>query len=115
MQCKLKRKLLITILLFIAWKMVQKYRLWNVSTKVLSLQNCTNRTPDVPPPITFRPTDEEFLDPHDPSKPNLNFIKNHFYCEGRLNEEQALFIIKTGTELLRKEANVLEIDAPITG
>lgn len=115
MQCKLKRKSLITILLFIPWKTVRKYRLWNVSAKVFSLQNRSNRTPDVEPPVLFRPTEEQFLDPHDPSKPNLAFIKHHFYREGRLSEEQALFIIEKGTDLLRKEVNVLEIDAPITG
>lgn len=63
----------------------------------------------------MRPTDEEFFDPHDPSKPNINFLKNHFYREGRLTEEQALYIIKAGTEILRREPNVLEVDAPITG
>jgi serine/threonine-protein phosphatase 2B catalytic subunit len=70
---------------------------------------------DVQAPAFFRPTDEEFFDPHDPSKPNINFLKNHFYREGRLTEEQALYIIKAGTEILRREPNVLEVDAPITG
>jgi serine/threonine-protein phosphatase 2B catalytic subunit len=70
---------------------------------------------DVQAPAFFRPTDEEFFDPHDPSKPNIAFLKNHFYREGRLTEEQALYIIKAGTEILRREPNVLEVDAPITG
>jgi hypothetical protein len=67
------------------------------------------------PTIPFRPTDEMFFDSHDLSKPNLSFLKNHFYQEGRVTEDQALFIIRTGTELLRHEPNVLELDAPITG
>jgi serine/threonine-protein phosphatase 2B catalytic subunit len=66
-------------------------------------------------PAFLRPTDEEFFDPQDPSKPNINFLKNHFYREGRLTEQQALFIIRKGTELLQREPNVLEVDAPITG
>ena len=66
-------------------------------------------------PAFFRPTDEEFFDRQDPSKPSLAFLKNHFYREGRLTEEQALYIIRAGTELLRREPNVLEVDAPITG
>lgn len=60
------------------------------------------------------PTNEHFWSPEDPSKPNLRFLKQHFYREGRLTEEQALWIIQTGTQLLRAEPNLLEMDAPIT-
>lgn len=69
---------------------------------------------DVQAPAFFRPSDEEFFDPQEPSKPNISFLKNHFYREGRLTEEQALYIIRAGTEILRREPNVLEVDAPIT-
>ncbi|KAK6356843.1 3',5'-cyclic-nucleotide phosphodiesterase (PDEase) (3':5'-CNP) [Orbilia javanica] len=69
---------------------------------------------DVQAPATQKPTDEQFYDPTDPTKPNLTFLKQHFYREGRLTEEQALFIIQRGTEILRKEPNLLEMDAPIT-
>ncbi|CRK15120.1 hypothetical protein BN1708_017351, partial [Verticillium longisporum] len=48
------------------------------------------------------------------SKPDINFLKQHFYREGRLTEEQALWILKKGTEVLRAEPNLLEMDAPIT-
>ena len=41
-------------------------------------------------------------------------MKQHFYREGRLTEEQALWIIELGTNLLKKEPNLLEMDAPIT-
>ncbi|KAK6354559.1 3',5'-cyclic-nucleotide phosphodiesterase (PDEase) (3':5'-CNP) [Orbilia brochopaga] len=69
---------------------------------------------EVQAPATHKPTDEQFYDPKDPSKPNLTFLKQHFYREGRLTEEQALFIIQKGTEILRQEPNLLEMDAPIT-
>ncbi|KAI9002544.1 serine/threonine protein phosphatase 2B catalytic subunit [Hyaloraphidium curvatum] len=69
---------------------------------------------DVPPPATGRPTDAEFWSKKDPSKPDLDFLKQHFFREGRLTEDQCLYIIDKGTELLRKEPNVLEVDAPIT-
>ncbi|KAK6516991.1 3',5'-cyclic-nucleotide phosphodiesterase (PDEase) (3':5'-CNP) [Arthrobotrys conoides] len=69
---------------------------------------------DVQAPATQKPTDEQFYDADDPTKPNLTFLKQHFYREGRLTEEQALFIIQRGTEILRKEPNLLEMDAPIT-
>jgi serine/threonine-protein phosphatase 2B catalytic subunit len=65
-------------------------------------------------PAFLPPTQEQFLSPHDRTKPNLDFLKNHFYREGRLTEEQALWIIRKGTEILRTEPNVLEMDAPIT-
>jgi serine/threonine-protein phosphatase 2B catalytic subunit len=60
------------------------------------------------------PSAAQFWSPHDPSKPNLQFLKHHFYREGRLTEEQALWIIQSGSEILRSEPNLLEMDAPIT-
>ena len=60
------------------------------------------------------PTDENFWSPEDRSKPNLKYLKQHFYREGRLTEEQALWIISRGSEILRSEPNLLEMDAPIT-
>jgi serine/threonine-protein phosphatase 2B catalytic subunit len=65
-------------------------------------------------PALTTPSDEDFWSPDDPSKPNLPYLKQHFYREGRLTEEQALWIIKAGTEILRSEPNLLEMDAPIT-
>lgn len=63
----------------------------------------------------FIPTDAQFFSKEDPAKPDIAFLKNHFYREGRLTEEQALYILEKGTELLRAESNLLEVDAPITG
>lgn len=61
------------------------------------------------------PTDAQFWSKVDPSKPDIAFLKNHFYREGRLTEDQALFIIERASDILRAEPNLLEIDAPITG
>lgn len=69
---------------------------------------------EVQAPATRLPTPQEFWSPHDKSKPNLQFLKNHFYREGRLTEEQALWIINQGSKILRAEPNLLEMDAPIT-
>ncbi|KMU74777.1 serine/threonine-protein phosphatase PP2A-2 catalytic subunit [Coccidioides immitis RMSCC 3703] len=69
---------------------------------------------EVQAPAFHTPTNEQFWSPVDPSKPNLAFLKQHFYREGRLTEDQALWIIQAGTELLRAEPNLLEMDAPIT-
>lgn len=69
---------------------------------------------DVQAPAMHPPTDEQFYSSEDPSKPDIAFLKNHFYREGRLTEEQALFILEKGGEVLRQEPNLLEVDAPIT-
>lgn len=63
------------------------------------------------------PSSEQFFhrNGEDQTKPDIAFLKNHFYREGRISEEHALWILETATELLRKEPNVLQVDAPITG
>ena len=45
---------------------------------------------------------------------NLALLKEHFFDEGRLGDEQALRIIKRAEAVLRKEPNLLEVDTPIT-
>lgn len=61
------------------------------------------------------PSDAQFYSREDPTKPDIAFLKNHFYREGRVSEEQALFILEKATDILRNEPNVLSVDAPITG
>ena len=67
----------------------------------------------------FKPTPEQFFINNKPgqdcTKPDIAFLKNHFYQEGRVTEDQALWILEKGTDILRKESNVLQVDAPITG
>lgn len=65
-------------------------------------------------PASTTPTDEQFWSSEDNTKPDLQFLKQYFYREGRLSDEQALWIIKRGTQILRSEPNLLEMDAPIT-
>ncbi|KAF9235602.1 Metallo-dependent phosphatase-like protein [Melanogaster broomeanus] len=69
---------------------------------------------DVQAPAMSIPTDAQFFSKHDPTKPDIAFLKNHFYREGRVSEDQALWIIEKATALLRVEPNVLQVDAPIT-
>ncbi|KAH8797045.1 serine/threonine protein phosphatase 2B catalytic subunit [Hyaloscypha sp. PMI_1271] len=69
---------------------------------------------DVQAPAMHPPTDQQFFSPQDSTKPNLQFLKQHFYREGRLTEAQALYIIEEGTKVLKQEPNLLEMDAPIT-
>ena len=75
------------------------------------------RVYQVQAPAMLKPTVEQFFNKHgqDRSKPDIAFLKNHFYREGRVTEDQALWILEKGTDILRKENNVLQVDAPITG
>ena len=79
----------------------------------VELLNCVQ----VQAPAMLKPTAEQFFNKHgqDRSKPDIAFLKNHFYREGRVTEDQALWILEKGTDILRKENNVLQVDAPITG
>ena len=61
------------------------------------------------------PTDAQLFSKTDPSKPDVAFLKNHFYREGRISEEHALYILEKGTDILRAEPNLLYVDAPVTG
>ncbi|KIM69494.1 hypothetical protein SCLCIDRAFT_102981 [Scleroderma citrinum Foug A] len=69
---------------------------------------------DVQAPAMMIPTDAQFFSRQDPTKPDIAFLKNHFYREGRVSEDQALWIIEKATALLRAEPNILQVDAPIT-
>ena len=69
---------------------------------------------EVQAPAFNPPTEAQFFSQQDRSKPNLQFLRQHFCREGRLTEEQALYIIQAGTEILKSEPNLLEMDAPIT-
>ncbi|KAG1815066.1 Metallo-dependent phosphatase-like protein [Suillus subaureus] len=69
---------------------------------------------DVQAPAMGVPTDAQFFSRQDPTKPDVAFLKNHFYREGRVTEDQAIWILEKATALLRAEPNVLQVDAPIT-
>ncbi|KAI0041511.1 serine/threonine protein phosphatase 2B [Auriscalpium vulgare] len=69
---------------------------------------------EVQAPAMTIPTRDQFYSKTDPDKPDIAFLKNHFYREGRLSEEQAIFIIEKATEVLRAESNLLTVEAPVT-
>ncbi|CAI5758768.1 unnamed protein product [Candida verbasci] len=66
----------------------------------------------IDPPATFKPKDEQVFLPN--GLPNHEFIKQHFIKEGRLQEHQAIKIIRDATKLLSKEPNLLSVPAPVT-
>uniref|UniRef100_F6Y940 Serine/threonine-protein phosphatase n=2 Tax=Ciona intestinalis TaxID=7719 RepID=F6Y940_CIOIN len=47
-------------------------------------------------------------------KPKVDLLKEHFVQEGRVEDEVALHIINLGSELLRKERTMVDIEAPVT-
>jgi serine/threonine-protein phosphatase 2B catalytic subunit len=79
-----------------------------------SISPCSDQ---IQAPAMSTPTPEQFFNNRgqDRTRPDVSFLKNHFYREGRLTEEQALWIIELATDILRREPNVLTVDAPITG
>lgn len=48
---------------------------------------------DVQAPAFFKPTDEQFYSDETRTKPDIAFLKNHFYREGRLTEEQVSTLV----------------------
>jgi hypothetical protein len=66
-------------------------------------------------PPNFRPDDATFFSSEAKDKPNYQFLKNHFASEGKVSESHALWIIEKATEILKKEPNLLEVDAPVEG
>ena len=65
--------------------------------------------------MTTIPTDDVFFSKTEEGKPDVEFLKDHLFREGRIKEEHALYIIDKVTQLLRAEPNVLAIDGPVTG
>ncbi|CAD1810338.1 Calcineurin-like phosphoesterase family protein [Candida parapsilosis] len=66
----------------------------------------------VTPPASFKPSNEQVFLRN--GLPNCDFIKDHFFHEGRLQEDQAIKIVKQATQLLTAEPNLLSVPAPVT-
>ncbi|KAG6856514.1 hypothetical protein H0H87_003602 [Tephrocybe sp. NHM501043] len=70
----------------------------------------------VPQPAKNKPTEAEFFKVNERGerKPNPFYLRDHFLREGRLTEEQALYIVERATELLKTEPNLMEVKSPVT-
>lgn len=63
-------------------------------------------------PATFLPPDlDVFLAD---GLPNVDFLKTHFFDEGRLQEHQAIRILEMATRVLAAEPTLLTVPAPVT-
>ena len=67
-------------------------------------------------PARNKPTDDEFFtyDAAGEKKPNHEFLKSHFFREGRLTEDQALYILEHATKVFSAEANMVPVKSPVT-
>jgi serine/threonine-protein phosphatase 2B catalytic subunit len=68
-------------------------------------------------PSPLRPTDQEFYIKDQltgEKKPNPALLKEHFFREGRLMEEHALFILERATDKLSREPNMVDVKSPVT-
>ena len=45
---------------------------------------------------------------------NIPLLRDHFFEEGKLEDEQVLRIISMGSSLLRPEPNLIEVSVPVT-
>lgn len=69
----------------------------------------------VPPPAAHRPTDEDFfIIEGQQRRINHDYLKSHFFREGRLKEQQALYVIEQATNVLSREPNMVHITSPVT-
>ena len=71
-------------------------------------------------PARNKPTDDEFFTYDDiegsrgEKKPDHEFLKSHFYREGRLTEDQALYILEHATKIFSTEPNMVPVKSPVT-
>lgn len=69
----------------------------------------------VPAPATFKPNDDQFfIMDGGVRKVNHEFLKSHFFREGRLKESQALYILEQATNTFSREPNMVEVKSPVT-
>jgi len=69
------------------------------------------------PPAAHKPTDAEFFirNGKGDRMPNASYLKEHFFQEGRILGEHALWIIRTATAILKMESNMVLVSNPVTG
>ncbi|KAF7324928.1 Serine/threonine-protein phosphatase [Mycena kentingensis (nom. inval.)] len=70
----------------------------------------------VPQPAAHRLSDAEFFaqDDFGAAKPNVRVLRDHFFREGRLTEEHALYILEHATKMLSQEPNMVPVQGPVT-
>ncbi|KAJ7366616.1 Metallo-dependent phosphatase-like protein [Mycena albidolilacea] len=82
----------------------------------LSTNTSDRPIPSVPHPARHCLSDAEFFaqDESGTTNPSPRVLRDHFFREGRLTEEHALYILDHATELLSSEPNMVEVPGPVT-
>ncbi|KAF8552664.1 Metallo-dependent phosphatase [Imleria badia] len=76
--------------------------------------------PNVSQPVAWIPADDQlFIREYGPPGdkhmvPNVDFMKQHFFKEGKLTEKQALYILSKTTAILSREPNLVNVGSPVT-
>ncbi|KAF9522015.1 Metallo-dependent phosphatase-like protein, partial [Crepidotus variabilis] len=69
----------------------------------------------VPPTAAHIPSEDEFFVIEGRQKRiSHEYLKNHFFNEGRVSEEQALYILEQATNVLSREPNMVSVKSPVT-
>ncbi|KAJ2229066.1 3',5'-cyclic-nucleotide phosphodiesterase (PDEase) (3':5'-CNP) [Coemansia sp. RSA 485] len=77
--------------------------------------NTTSRVvSEVPEPVVLIPDSDTVFEDGDAARPQCEFLRSHFFREGRLREQDALAIIQQATKVLREEPTLLTIESPVT-
>ncbi|KAJ2140048.1 3',5'-cyclic-nucleotide phosphodiesterase (PDEase) (3':5'-CNP) [Coemansia sp. RSA 353] len=69
---------------------------------------------DVPLPAPEIPEHSALFEDGDERRPQCALLRDHFFREGRLREQDALAIIREATQLLRTEPTLLTLASPVT-
>ncbi|KAJ2794467.1 3',5'-cyclic-nucleotide phosphodiesterase (PDEase) (3':5'-CNP) [Coemansia guatemalensis] len=65
-------------------------------------------------PAAEIPAHEDVFEDGDERRPQCALLRDHFFREGRLREQDALAIIREATALLRAEPTLLSLNSPVT-
>ena len=66
----------------------------------------------IPPPARYLA--KNLLFPRNLNIPDLNILKAHLYNEGKVSKEDLILIVSKASQLLSREANLLELVDPVT-
>ncbi|KAJ2768183.1 3',5'-cyclic-nucleotide phosphodiesterase (PDEase) (3':5'-CNP), partial [Coemansia nantahalensis] len=69
---------------------------------------------EVPYPATELLAHEQVFEGDDERRPQCRLLRDHFFREGRLREQDALAIIREATAVLRAEPTLLTLSSPVT-
>eukprot|EP01103_Thecamoeba_quadrilineata_P002843 TRINITY_DN12706_c0_g1_i1.p1 TRINITY_DN12706_c0_g1~~TRINITY_DN12706_c0_g1_i1.p1 ORF type:complete len:618 (+),score=123.85 TRINITY_DN12706_c0_g1_i1:52-1905(+) len=81
-------------------------------SKQVVVVNPERPVPSVPLPKS-EPLTVEQLFPNNSEKPDVNLLKQHFFQEGKLTKQAALALLQKVEPILRREPNLLELEASI--